>query len=376
MANGIEMITWEDPAITARNDYTGVWQSEVYTFDEPMSHIVPSWQLLGSDGLDGPQISVSIQATDSNGRYSHLRSFGSYAFDSEGEDMAMSSRRATANERPGPVGNVDQDTFVTNGDPIRAVRFNIWTHSPPGSPEFLVRSLSMVASNQYKIRQSAQEVYPSRPLSRSEVALPVPAISQHNLDDVYPSLDGGGRTWCSPTSVAMNMAYWGVGPSPSELAQLPTVNGPAEAGAELYEPVAHAAYHIFDNRRHNKPTGNWSFNTAYAAHYGLDARVVAYPDLRSVEERLQDGKPTVLTIDWDNESIDLGRHLSGAHLVRSAGHLVVATGVTREGDIRVNDPAAAGDDDVPTIYDRSQLERAWRRRGGWAYAIDQRPGGL
>src|SRR5882762_9547320 len=54
----------------------------------------------------------------------------------------------------------------------------------------------------------------------------VPSYSQEIHRGEFPQYDNGGEAWCSPTSTAMVLAYWGVGPSPADLAVFPGPKDP------------------------------------------------------------------------------------------------------------------------------------------------------
>jgi hypothetical protein len=120
-------------------------------------------------------------------------------------------------------------------------------------------------------------------------------------------------------------------------------------------------------------TGNWPFNTAYAASRTGHAFVTRFSSLRGVERFIAAGIPVVT-------SISFGRgELSGAPISASNGHLVVVVGFTRTGRVVVNDPAASSRAGVRRTYARGQFENAWLKRypvgssmhgsGGLAYVI-------
>jgi hypothetical protein len=176
------------------------------------------------------------------------------------------------------------------------------------------------------------------------MGLDVPALSQQVHRGRYPELGGGGAAWCAPTSTAMMLGYWGVGPSEAEMSAL---------GASYPDPiVAHTALHVYDHAYGG--TGNWSFNAAHAGSFGLEAFVTRLGSLREAELFLAAGVPLVLSIAVGPDE------LSGFPVSEGTdGHLLVLTGVTGAGDAVVNDPAAPVNDDVRRTYRRDELERAW-----------------
>ena len=68
-------------------------------------------------------------------------------------------------------------------------------------------------------------------------------------------------------------------------------------------------------------TGNWPFNAAYAAHYGLDAEVVQLPSVDDLETLVKAGIPVPSPRAFDNGE------LTGSGY-GTAGHLMVVAGFT------------------------------------------------
>jgi hypothetical protein len=135
--------------------------------------------------------------------------------------------------------------------------------------------------------------------------------------------------------------------------------------------VDHAARMTFDHGYDG--TGNWPFNTAYAARYTGHAFVTRLASLRAAEQLVRAGIPVVTSITFARGE------LSGAPISASNGHLVVVVGFTQGGDVVVNDPASRTRSGVRRTYDRGQFENAWLQRyptssglrgsGGLAYVI-------
>jgi hypothetical protein len=170
----------------------------------------------------------------------------------------------------------------------------------------------------------------------------------------YPQYGGGGEAWCSPTSTSMVLGYYGALPRPRDYAW---VN---PSYRERW--VDHAARMTYDHDYDG--TGNWPFNTAYAAGLAGHAFVTRLHSLRDAEVLVRAGIPVVASIAFAS------RQLAGAPISASDGHLVVIVGFTATGDPVVNDPAARRDAGVRRTYDRGQFENAWlRRSGGTAYVI-------
>jgi hypothetical protein len=111
-------------------------------------------------------------------------------------------------------------------------------------------------------------------------------------------------------------------------------------------------------------TGNWAFNTAFAASLAGDAFVTRLPDLRAAEHYVAAGIPLVASVSFRSGE------LSGAPISSTAGHLLVIVGFTATGDVVVNDPASRSRSGVRRTYDRAELEAAWLGgSGGVVYVI-------
>ena len=184
--------------------------------------------------------------------------------------------------------------------------------------------------------------------------LAVPKYSQEIHAGEYPQWDGGGEAWCSPTSTSMVMGYWN---------RLPTPKQYAWVNDSYQQPwVDYAARHTFAWGYDG--TGDWPFNTAYAAQFGLDSFVTRLRSLREAELFIDAGIPLVASIGFGPGELD------GAPISSTNGHLLVIRGFTQNGDVIVNDPAAQAAKTVRRVYDRGQFENAWLdTTGGVAYVI-------
>jgi len=223
-----------------------------------------------------------------------------------------------------------------SGDP--EVDTDVWRpRSHPDAYRLRVRLHGTARLHRVGAVVSAGEVRAgaSRPLRRAARVLGVPRLSQMTFADV------GGRGWCSPTAVSMVLSHAG---------RLPPDTDIPRAAAEVVDP----AY----------GTGNWSFNTAWAAGLAGHAFVTRLHDLRDAEEYVDAGIPLVASVAYP------GGGLTGAPTRGTDGHLLVIRGFTTEGDVVVNDPAAPTERSVRRTYDRAQLERAWLDgSGGLVYVI-------
>ena len=166
--------------------------------------------------------------------------------------------------------------------------------------------------------------------------LAVPECSQM----VYP----GGNVWCSPTSTSMIVSFWQDDPVSCTDAVSAAVDG-------VYD-------WIYDG------TGNWPFNTAYAATYGLQGSVRRFSSMEEIEIWVSQGVPVAISYGWGKGE------LTGAAVPSSGGHLSVVVGFDSQGNPIVNDPAADSDEEVQRTYLRSELEPLWlENSGGTVYLI-------
>jgi hypothetical protein len=153
----------------------------------------------------------------------------------------------------------------------------------------------------------------------------------------------------------MVVEFWGRGPSDDDLGWVdPSYADPS---------VDYAARSTYDAAYHG--TGNWPFNAAYAARFGLDTFVTQLRSLAEAEQFVRAGIPLVASIASRPGELD-GFLFSGG----TNGHLVVIIGFDANGNPIVNDPAAWTDATVRRVYDRAQFERVWLRgSGGTVYVI-------
>lgn len=186
--------------------------------------------------------------------------------------------------------------------------------------------------------------------------LAVPAYSQQTHRGEYPQWDGGGESWCSPTSTSMLLDFWGRGPAPADYAWVDE--------AYVDRVVDHAARHVFDHAYAG--AGNWSFNVAYAARHGVRAFVTRLRSLTEAEQLVRAGVPLVATVSFSEGQLD------GAGYA-TRGHLLTIVGFDESGNVVSHDPASHGtasNDAVRSVYDRAQFERVWLgSAGGVVYVI-------
>jgi hypothetical protein len=173
------------------------------------------------------------------------------------------------------------------------------------------------------------------------VDLNVPTLSQELHAGHFPEYDNGGEAWCSPTSTAMVLRYWGLGPTPAQLGVFP---GSGHADGD----VDYAARYVYD--WNYLGAGNWPNNTAYAANFGLNGFVTRLRSLSEAQLFIEAGIPLVASIN--------GR-LPGFEFGKTSGHLLVIRGFTATGDVITNDPAVFANADARKTYGRADFEDVW-----------------
>jgi hypothetical protein len=153
----------------------------------------------------------------------------------------------------------------------------------------------------------------------------------------------------------MVLASWGTGPTAADTAWVDPPIDPQ---------VDYAARNVFDYRYDG--AGNWPFNAAYAARFGLEGFVTRLRSLAEAEAFVAAGIPLVASVSFKKSKLDGAGYSTN-------GHLLVIRGFTRSGDVIVNDPAShlvADDTQVRVIYDREQFENTWvPHSGGIVYVI-------
>src|SRR5690606_7562374 len=100
--------------------------------------------------------------------------------------------------------------------------------------------------------------------------------------------------------------------------------------------------------------GNWPYNAAYAATYGLDTRVTRLRSLAEIERFVRAGIPVVVSLAFTEEEMPEAGY-------GTDGHLMVVRGFTEDGDPILNDPASDSNEAVRNVYTRENFERVWQQ---------------
>jgi hypothetical protein len=334
----VSLLAPKPRTVAGRPYEAGTWTSPWATPGFDATSLVPTWEAT-TPGRSMVRVEVRARAADgTTGTWDTVA------------DWSRTNRpvpRTTYSGQPDDLGRVAVDTWLATTS-ITSWQLRVTLLRPQGS--ILGVSLERVGA------VASLDATTPRPTSRPGpgvgTVLPVPTLSQMVHSGHYPQWGGGGEAWCSATSTAMVLGYYGISPATTGIT-------PGHVDAV----VDHTAKMVYDHGYDG--TGNWAFNTAYAATLVAgDSYVTRMRDLREAEDYIAAGVPLVV-------SIAFGRNqLTGAPISASNGHLLVIVGFEADGDVVVNDPAGATDGEVRRVYDRAQLERIWiAASGGTAYVI-------
>lgn len=317
---------------------TGTWTSPWATQPFGATSLVPSWEAT-TPGRS--MVRVEVRGRTAAG------TTGSWDTMADWSTRGRPVPRTTYSGQSDDLGGVNVDTWTAT-TPVTAWQVRVTLMRPRGGRQAI--SLDRVGAVASVDATAARPT--SAPGPAAGTVLPVPTYSQMVHTGHYPQWGGGGEAWCSATSTAMVLGYYGISPTPTGIA------------AGHVDPVVdHAAKMVYDHGYDG--TGNWAFNTAYAATLvGGDSYVTRMRDLREAEDYVAAGVPLVVSIAFGKGE------LTGAPISASNGHLLVIVGFEADGDVVVNDPAGATNAEVRRVYDRAQLERIWiAASGGTAYVI-------
>jgi len=316
------------------------WTSPVVYPAQSFSQLIPSWNVTTPART---QVQVQARARNGAGPFSGWKVMGTWST----RDARI--RRTSAGAQADSVARVATDTLVARSGALTSYQLRVvLLRRPASTASPTVRSLQAVASRPVSVLPgTSRRLLPAKTLN-------VPRYSQMTHRGEYPKYGGGGEAWCSPTSLSMLLGYYGALPRPASYAWVTKTYGDRW--------VDHVARVVYDYGYQG--TGNWAFNTAYAAIMTGDAFVTRLTDLREAERFIAAGIPLAASISFSRGQ------LTGAPISASAGHLVVIAGFTANGDVVVNDPAASSDSTVRRVYDRGQFERAWlRKSSGTVYVV-------
>ncbi|MDX2116881.1 MAG: C39 family peptidase [Planctomycetota bacterium] len=237
-------------------------------------------------------------------------------------------------------GKIDIDTFVAPA----AARFDrlAWRVRATGAAASTVRRIAWTTTAESGTRSWSETLADAR--RAAEANRPLPNQRLRTLDVPHRSqrtdrAELAGRL-CSPTSVAMVLAYRGK-PVP--------VLGVAECAYD----AAHDVY------------GNWARNIQAAYTLGVPGYLTRISSWSEAEAFIARGTPLVISVRFGPGELP-------AAFEKTDGHLIVLTGFTPEGDATVNDPAFGDEREGRRVYPRADLERAWMSNtAGTTYVLGE-----
>lgn len=286
------------------------------------SELIPSW---AADTPEQSWIEVQLEVTAAHEPPSLYR-MGRW------DDACEGSQRTSFAAQRTPVASVATDTLVITA-PSVTVRPRIVLGGKPGADMPDLEALTLcVTSN-------------APPPSWQTEALPETALSVPLRLPQYAYV--GGEGWCSPVALAMALAYWHEQTGDPRLAPfrdpacvpdlvVPMVNDPAWQG-----------------------TGNWAFNTAFAASRGLTAYVTRLESLSQLARWITAGVPVIISLGWHEGELE------GA-LVPSSGHLTLVRGFAHGRRVLTAEPASYEEVQVLRSYHADQFFTCWQQASGGA----------
>lgn len=347
----IGTIEHTEPTLGTTKTYEyGQWTSSRHTQGFDASQLVASWN---AKTPAKTWIKVEAKGRTSTGAETSWYVMGRWA--SGDADI----KRTSVDGQSDANAAVDVDTLVMKaGVALRSYQLRVSLYREAGSRATpSVTSVGAMTS----LVPDRFEVKATEPGRATGIELKVPAYAQNLHKGQFPEYGGGGENWCSPTSTEMVAEYWGKRPKPEDMKWIPE--------GYVDPTVAYAARYTFDYAYDG--TGNWPFNTAYAASLGLRGHITRLHSLNELENYIARGIPVITSQSFKAEELD------GAGY-GTAGHIMVVVGFTKDGDVIANDPAANSNDRVRNVYKRHQFETIWQRtkRYNTNGGVSSGPGGV
>ena len=322
---------------------TATWTSPVHAPGFGLTELVASWN---ADTPPGTWIEVQMRGTTNAGTLTKWYVMGRWA--SGDSDI----HRTSLGGQGDTDGTIAIDTFLSRkGVTLTEYQLRVvLLRLPTATAGPTVSSVSAFAS----ALPDDKKVAVSPVGAGAGIELAVPRYSQDVHLGHYPEFDGGGEAWCSPTSTEMIVEYYGRYPADVSWVAPQPHDSPS---------VDYAARFTYDY--HYEGAGNWPFNTAYAATYGLDAFVTQLRSLAEAERFIAAGIPLTVSVSFKSSELDGAGYSTN-------GHLMNIVGFTSDGDVIANDPVSPDNAGVRRVYERAQFENVWiptSRSGGIAYVI-------
>jgi hypothetical protein len=283
----------------------GTFETPVLPLGKAYDRLVPSWNARTPEGS-----TVTVQAR----AYRGGKPVSEWLTVATWSKSARGPRDAASGE-----AKLDQDTImISKGADAAALKAILKRGTATESPR--LDALGMTAF--------ASAAKPSSAVTShggAAHALPIPFRSQST------AAPGIAARVCGPTSTSMALAYHGVDLTIDAVAAL------------AKDPPGSIQY------------GNWAYLAATAAELGMDTEVRAMNSLDEVVRELKAGHPVIMAISFG------AGELPGSPISKTAGHLILARGYDKDGNVLVNDPAGRTVQTGQIRYDRVPLTKAWKR---------------
>lgn len=351
-ADSPHTVNYADPHVTGAQPVQyvcGSWTSPVHEIGFPATEAILSWEAR-TDTATWVETSFRGRHADGNWTAWYVMCRWTSGNDFANGDIHRTSLLKQSDEH----GSSSGDAFIAAaGFAFDAYQVRAMLAAPPGSG-------AAVELGSIGLMVSTLESCPPQTSGFTlgeRVELDVPLFSQRIHAGAYPHFDGGGDSWCSPTSMAMVLYYWDHRVSDADLASVEAPNGDPQVPWTTHRTYDYA----YDG------AGNWSFNTAHAAGTGVTAFVTRLRSLAEAEAFIARGIPVVVSVAFKQEQIPGSGYDTN-------GHLLVIIGFTETGQVLVNDPYSADNAAVRREYDRAGFETAWLTKSGGACYIVHPPG--
>lgn len=207
----------------------------------------------------------------------------------------------------------------------------------PESPSPRINQFALSYTNSTGNQQLARQFGSASAGRVQSVQLDIPFRSQ-----VVDNSQIIGRI-CSPCSVAMSLAYYGVDRNTQSLANM------------LYDPPSDAF-------------GVWHRSIQGGAQEGLRGYITRFRNWNDVAAALKQNHVISASVRFrpgevNDPMVKHGRRKNGTE-----GHLIIITGVNSDGTVTVHDTASK-DYGVHSVWSQDDLARAWFNKGGVAYVF-------
>ena len=288
----------------------------------PLNEVVPSWNVeVPPDTGFLVQLRMGLSGEDRWTPYYYLGVWGA---------CTPPAEKITSDE----FGRIDIDYFMSRRLFDR-IQYRVRLFGRPGRPGPRLRRFAVVCTNSLGdkgLYSRTRRTIELPPKTRWQRRLPVPYRSQTVEDDSIR------HSICSPTSVAMVMAYRGV--------ERPT--------RHMCDMIWDAEYGLY---------GNWARAVQGAFVEGVPGYVMRFGTWDEVKAAIARDQPVIASIRVPHGA------LTGAPYKASAGHLLVIAGFDEDGNVLVNDPAAKTKEAGLAAYKADEMQKVWLDAGGVGYIL-------